>query len=273
MSRPTAKTVKRRWSLTLAIGLSAALTLSACSSNGDAADGDQGDWETVSIDSALGTATIEEEPERIVTLGQGSTETAIALGTTPVGMEEYEWGADDTGYLPWIYDEVKDRDEQLPELIEGSTELDIEAILELEPDLILAPWSGLTQEQYDLLADVAPTVAYPEQPWTIEWQQQIEIIGEAMGEEEIPMQYNREALITKTLSSTPFENGTIAYVSLFHPTKENMLLSFMAELTTPEDQTLVAKPLNPNDNDEVELISPKFNNYYSHRLHSVTVNE
>src|SRR5699024_2444574 len=55
-------------------------------------------------------------------------------------------------------------------------------ILELEPDLILAPWSGLTQEQYDLLADVAPTVAYPEQPWTIEWEQQIEIIGEAMGE-------------------------------------------------------------------------------------------
>src|SRR5699024_3950831 len=79
-------------------------------------------------------------------------------------------------------EEVKDRNEELPELIEGSTELDIEAILELEPDLILAPWSGLTREQYDLLADVAPTVAYPEQPWTIEWEQQIEIIGEAMGE-------------------------------------------------------------------------------------------
>lgn len=182
MTLPTAKPVKRRWSLTVAIGLTAALTLSACSSTNDAANGDQGDWETVSIDSALGTATIEAEPERIVTLGQGSTETAIALGTTPVGMEEYEWGADDSGYLPWIEQEVKDRNEELPELIEGSTELDIEAILELEPDLILAPWSGLTQEQYDLLADVAPTVAYPEQPWTIEWEQQIEIIGEAMGE-------------------------------------------------------------------------------------------
>src|SRR5699024_3038798 len=99
-------------------------------------------------------------------------------------MEEYEWGADDTGYLPWIYDEVKDRDEQLPELIEGSTELDIEAILELGPGLMLGTWSGLTQEQYDLLADVAPPVGYHEQPWTIEWQQQIEIIGEAMGEED-----------------------------------------------------------------------------------------
>src|SRR5699024_8561824 len=184
MTLPTAKPVNRRWSLTVAIGLTAAVTLSACSSTNDAANGDQGDWETVSIDSALGTATIEAEPERIVTLGQGSTETAIALGTTPVGMEEYEWGADDSGYLPWIEEEVKDRNEELPELIEGSTELDIEAILELEPDLILAPWSGLTQEQYDLLADVAPTVAYPEQPWTIEWEQQIEIIGEAMGQEE-----------------------------------------------------------------------------------------
>ena len=87
MTLPTAKPVKRRWSLTVAIGLTAALTLSACSSTNDAANGDQGDWETVSIDSALGTATIEAEPERIVTLGQGSTETAIALGTTPVGME------------------------------------------------------------------------------------------------------------------------------------------------------------------------------------------
>src|SRR5699024_2687231 len=130
MTLPTAKPVKRRWSLTVAIGLTAALTLSACSSTNDAANGDQGEWETVSIDRALGTATIQADPERSVTLGQGATETAIALGPTPVGMEEYEWGADDSGYLPWIEEEVKDRNEELPQLIEGSTELDIEAILE-----------------------------------------------------------------------------------------------------------------------------------------------
>lgn len=167
----------------LALAVSAALILSACGSTDttpeETADGD---WETVTIESALGTATIEDEPERIVTLGQGSTETAIALGTTPVGMEEYPWGSDDTGYLPWIYEEVNERGDELPEQFAGATELDIEAILELQPDLILAPWSGVTQEQYDLLADIAPTVAYPEQPWTIEWEQQIEIVGEAMGQ-------------------------------------------------------------------------------------------
>src|SRR5699024_12779418 len=79
---------------------------------------------------------------------------------------------------------VTERGDELPELFTGATELDVEAILELEPDLILAPWSGVTQEQYDLLSDIAPTVAYPKQPWTIEWEQQIELIGEAMGQEE-----------------------------------------------------------------------------------------
>jgi iron complex transport system substrate-binding protein len=158
--------------------------MTSCATDGDATQNQSGgDWEPVTIDSALGSATIEEEPERIITLGQGSTETAIALGTIPVGMEEYTWGADETGYLPWIHDEVTERGEELPELITGATELDIEAIVELEPDLILAPWSGVTQEQYDLLSDIAPVVAYPEQPWTIEWEQQIEIIGKALGQE------------------------------------------------------------------------------------------
>lgn len=172
---------------TLAVGLSAALALGACSTAADTENGSDAEtsgWEPVSIDSALGTATIEEEPERIVTLGQGSTETAIALGTTPVGMEEYPWGSDETGYLPWIHEAVTERGEELPEQFAGATELDVEAILELDPDLILAPWSGVTQEQYDLLNEIAPTVAYPEQPWTIEWEQQIEIIGQALGRDE-----------------------------------------------------------------------------------------
>ena len=186
MKTSTATSLHRRWRSALAIAFTASMALSACSGGDDAGDASSGngDWEPVTIDSALGTATIEEEPERIVTLGQGSTETAIALGTTPVGMEEYTWGADDSGYLPWIQEEVTERGDELPELFTGATELDVEAILELEPDLILAPWSGVTQEQYDLLSDIAPTVAYPEQPWTIEWEQQIEIIGEAMGQEE-----------------------------------------------------------------------------------------
>ncbi|WP_435199231.1 iron-siderophore ABC transporter substrate-binding protein [Janibacter sp. GS2] len=166
--------------------MTAALALSACGSSSDANSADEGSGDAafpVTIDSSLGEATIEEKPEKVVTLGQGSTETAIALGTTPVGMEEYEWAADETGYLPWIHEAVKEEGETLPTFVGAGEKLDMEQIVELEPDVILAPWSGLTQEQFDSLSAIAPTVGYPDKAWSVDWDQQIEIIGTALGEE------------------------------------------------------------------------------------------
>lgn len=142
------------------------------------------EFQPVSITHALGTADIKQRPQRIVTLGQGAAETAIALGTTPVGMESYPWGADDSGYLPWVKEAVEKNSEELPQLITGGTELDMEAIVKLKPDLILAPWSGITQEQYDLLAAMAPTVAYPEEPWVTPWETEIEMVAKALGKPE-----------------------------------------------------------------------------------------
>ncbi|MEE2044859.1 ABC transporter substrate-binding protein, partial [Nocardiopsis tropica] len=157
------------------IGLTAllALGLTACGGaeedtggSGGESGGTAGGAFPVSIESALGTAEIPERPERVVTLGQGSAETAIALGVVPVGVESYEWGSDDTGYLPWIHEAVTGSGEELPEQFAGADDIDFEAIIELAPDVILAPWSGVTQEQYDILSDIAPTVAYPELPWS-----------------------------------------------------------------------------------------------------------
>ncbi|WP_265442821.1 iron-siderophore ABC transporter substrate-binding protein [Flexivirga meconopsidis] len=170
--------------------LVAGLTACGSSSGGSAgasgtgsASGKGASFTPVTIKSALGDAKISEKPKRVVTLGQGSTETAIALGVTPVGMESYPWGSDQkTGYLPWIYDAVKAKNGTLPKQFTGGTELDIEAILELDPDVILAPWSGITQAQYDKLKEIAPTVAYPDKAWSTDWDQQITTIGQALGE-------------------------------------------------------------------------------------------
>nr|WP_296776128.1 iron-siderophore ABC transporter substrate-binding protein [Rhodococcus sp. (in: high G+C Gram-positive bacteria)] len=171
--------------------MAAALELAGCSSSSDtdrAEDAETGasssDFETVTIDSALGQAVVTEKPERIVTLGMGSAETAIALGTVPVGIEEYPWGSDDSGYLPWIDDAITESGAQAPQQFTGGTELNVEAVLALDPDLILAPWSGITQEQFDALNKFAPVVAYEELPWTITWEDQISVIGKAMGEEQ-----------------------------------------------------------------------------------------
>lgn len=136
----------------------------------------------VSIKHALGTAEIRSAPKRIVALGQGSAETSIALGVVPVAVEAYPWGADDSGQLPWIREELQRRGAQLPTLIKGSTDLDLEAIVAAEPDLILAGWSGITPEQYKVLSDLAPTIAYPDQPWSTNWDEQIRTIATAFGQ-------------------------------------------------------------------------------------------
>lgn len=178
--------------------LALSLWLSGCSAEPEATDNPNStvsesaqaqteattEFQPVSITHALGTAEIKERPQRIVTLGQGAAETAIALGTTPVGMESYPWGADDSGYLPWVKEAVEKNSEELPELITGGTELDMEAIVKLKPDLILAPWSGITQEQYDLLSEMAPTVAYPDEPWVTPWETEIDMVTQALGKPE-----------------------------------------------------------------------------------------
>lgn len=165
----------------------AALGLAGCASpsgeNDAAAAPESGGAFPVSIESALGTAEIPAAPERIVTLGQGSAETAIALGQIPVGVERYEWGSDETGYLPWVHEAVTKAGGELPTQFTGGEDIDIEAVLKLDPDVILAPWSGITQEQYDILADIAPTVAYPNLPWSTNWDEQIRIIGKALGKQ------------------------------------------------------------------------------------------
>ncbi|MCR8694315.1 iron-siderophore ABC transporter substrate-binding protein [Rhodococcus pyridinivorans] len=211
------RSLRRRGPRTVVVLAAAAVALTACSSgSGDDSNGSPtGDFEPVAIEHALGTAEIDAQPERVVTLGMGSAETAIALGVTPVGMEEYPWGSDETGYLPWIHEELTERGEPLPEQFTGGTEVDVEAIARLAPDVILAPWSGITQEQYDLLSAIAPTVAYPELPWTITWQDQIETIGTALGkhDESLDLITGIEDTFERTAAAHPEYAGvTFSYI-------------------------------------------------------------
>ncbi|MFE2037288.1 iron-siderophore ABC transporter substrate-binding protein [Streptomyces scopuliridis] len=178
---------RRRTLAASATAAAFALVLGGCSSSGPepagaSAESDGSGAFPVTIKSALGDAKISEQPERVVTLGQGSAETAIALGHTPVGIESYEWGSDKTGYLPWIHEAVTKAGDKLPTQFAGGEDIDFEAITELEPDVILAPWSGVTQEQFDILSDIAPTVAYPDLAWSTNWDEQIGIIAKALGQ-------------------------------------------------------------------------------------------
>lgn len=192
------------------------VALTSCGDDGGGSgDAASGEGFPVTIESALGTAEIPDTPERVVTLGQGSAETSIALGNVPVGIEEYEWGSDETGYLPWIHEAVTEEGEELPEQFRGGEDIDFEAIIELEPDVVLAPWSGITQEDYDILEDIAPTVAYPDLPWSTDWDQQIELIGQALGQpdEAAGLIEDIENTLAETAEDNPqFEDVTFSYI-------------------------------------------------------------
>lgn len=151
---------------------------------GDSSNAEAEDHFPVTIDSALGEAVIEERPERVVTLGWGSSDTAVALGVVPVGIEEVTWGNDEHGNYPWVTEAIEEMGGELPETFTGGQEIDMDAIIGLEPDLILAPLSGITQDDFNILNDLAPTVAYPDTVWNTPWDTQIELIGQALGEPE-----------------------------------------------------------------------------------------
>ncbi|GGO85928.1 periplasmic binding protein [Nocardioides phosphati] len=161
------------------------LSSTACSSakeDGAAADPA---FHAVTIKGALGTAEITERPERVVSLGWSTTDAMLALGVVPVGMEAQPYGGDAHGVLPWVKAKLADMGAKTPEVLTPSSsgDPDYKAILALKPDLVLAPYSGLTQAQYDKLAEIpgVDVVAYPTTPWATPLDQVVDISAEALG--------------------------------------------------------------------------------------------
>ncbi|RNL85788.1 iron-siderophore ABC transporter substrate-binding protein [Halostreptopolyspora alba] len=157
--------------------------LAACStpSSGDEG-GDSKDWSPVTIEHALGTTTIESEPERVATVNWANHEVPLALGVVPVGMAAANFGDDDgDGVLPWVEERLTELDADTPELFDEADGIDFEAVADTQPDVILAAYSGLTQEDYDTLSEIAPVVAYPETAWGTPWRETIELNSKALG--------------------------------------------------------------------------------------------
>ncbi|MWB98811.1 iron-siderophore ABC transporter substrate-binding protein [Agromyces seonyuensis] len=164
-----------------------ALSLTACASGGDAPSGSDAADDSaaafpVTIEHAFGETTIDAEPERVVTWGWGSTEAALALDVVPVAMAQQAYGANEDGVLPWVAADLEDKGAETPVILTDDGETPpYEEIVEADPDVILAPYSGITEEQYDLLSEIAPTVAYPGEAWATPWKDVVSIVGEALG--------------------------------------------------------------------------------------------
>jgi len=133
----------------------------------------------VTVDHKYGSTTFNEAPERIVTVGLLEQDSLLALGITPVGTTEW-FGEYDGAVWPWAQPYLGD---EVPEVVGDAAAVDFEKIIDLEPDAILALYAGLTQEQYDTLSGIAPTVAQPSDyvDYGIPWQELTETVGAIVG--------------------------------------------------------------------------------------------
>lgn len=134
----------RKWLAPIALTL--ALVLSACGSKNDSSGGS----EPTASPAATGTITYQAEsgpvevpanPQRIVALARAPH--VLSLGLPLGGVDEW------TGKNPLFTDKLAG--------VEIVSEENLEKIVELDPDLIIA---GTHNKNLDKMAEIAPTVAY-----------------------------------------------------------------------------------------------------------------
>jgi iron complex transport system substrate-binding protein len=123
------------------------------------------------VATAYGDVAVPAAPEKVVTLAESALDVALAVGVTPVGTTASRGGDKAPAYLG-------EEAAAIP-VVATVTESNLEAILEAEPDVILAA-AGLEQAQYDALAAIAPTVV-PERPERGDWEAPLHTYAEALG--------------------------------------------------------------------------------------------
>jgi iron complex transport system substrate-binding protein len=133
----------------------------------------------VTIEHRHGETTIDERPERVVTVGLTDQDAVLALGVQPVGTNDW-YGGHAGGVWPWAQDLLED---EPPTVVARSIEIDFEAVAALEPDVILALYAGIDEQVYETLSGIAPTVAQPEAfvDYGVPWQEQARITGQVLG--------------------------------------------------------------------------------------------
>jgi len=125
-----------------------------------------------------GDVTLPATVERVVTITDGAVDAMTAVGVTPVGVTASSNFESVAAYLEGqVSGDVA--------YVGGWSELDIEAIIGLNPDLILAD-RYVADDQYVLLSDVAPVIAtgeieVPGPADLQQWEYELLVWGHAVG--------------------------------------------------------------------------------------------
>jgi iron complex transport system substrate-binding protein len=124
------------------------------------------------VEHAMGSTDVPANPQRVVVLDTGELDSALALGVMPVGAVSAFPDGRLPGYLDGMTGGIT--------VVGTIAEPNLEAILALEPDLILS--SKLRHEEiYDELSAIAPTV-FAETVGVV-WKDNLRLNAQALGKE------------------------------------------------------------------------------------------
>ncbi|MEM9710257.1 MAG: iron-siderophore ABC transporter substrate-binding protein [Pseudomonadota bacterium] len=125
-----------------------------------------------SIDHAMGTTEVPDDPQRVVVLTNEGTEAVLALGISPIGAAK-SWIGD-----PW-YPHIE---EAMGEAVNLGTEsaINLERVAALQPDLILGN-KQRHEEIFPQLSAIAPTVI--SERLRGDWRKNFELYAEALNKE------------------------------------------------------------------------------------------
>lgn len=209
----------------------------------------------VTIEHALGSTTIEEEPQRVATLGWTDQDAVLSLGVVPVGSTKLTWGGNAAGSSDWFDAELKELGGKQPVRYDDADGAPVDEIAALDPDVILATNSGITEEEYAKLSKIAPVVAYTDAPWVTSWQDTLEMTGKALGRNTLAdeVEDETEGAIEKAAADNPELKGKSVIFAYIASTDLSSVGIYLAEdnrvrileelgMTSPAIVDEVAKP-------------------------------
>ncbi|MEX1057796.1 MAG: iron-siderophore ABC transporter substrate-binding protein [Natronospirillum sp.] len=136
--------------------------------------------DTVTVEHAMGSTDLLETPTRIVTLYQGATDAAVALGITPVGVVE-SWAEKP------MYHYLRDELDGVAQ-VGLETQPNLEEIARLNPDLIIG--AKMRHEKvYNQLSQIAPTVMHET---VFMFKETLDLIAEATDHESEAAQWHND---------------------------------------------------------------------------------
>ncbi|MFQ6484050.1 ABC transporter substrate-binding protein [Brachybacterium epidermidis] len=211
---------------TLALTALALPALSACGStdqDGDSAgtgtsDGGSGQGSAdpgafpVTVTHLYGQTEVAAQPQRIATVSWVNGDSVLALGIVPVGMPAVEWGGNDNRSTDWADAKLEELgaawgSQSAPTTYSEADGIPADEIAALTPDLIIAAYSGLTQDEYEQLSRIAPTIGPIAPNYTTSWQEAITAIGQATGRADAAQQVIDE--VTGALAAVGEENPQV----------------------------------------------------------------